>query len=194
MKRFPRRDINKLVRALKSIAGVDAAVVYGSIARGDYGPRSDIDVLVIVSELDIVEAAQDLLAGLQLKRAVQPLIRTAEQLEGADSGLMRNIFVEGFVLFAAKPLLIPAAGILDVNPWVLYIFDLKNLPQNEKARFNRQLYSSLKHGPTGGGLLGEVGGKKIARGCVMVPASGRARLDVLFRRFKVQINRMEVWK
>ena len=192
MKRFPRRDINKLLQALQSIQGIDAAIVYGSIARGDYGPSSDIDVLLIVDKPETVDIAQDLLAGLELSRAVQPIIRTREQLEAADSGLVRNIFQEGIVLFANAPLFIPAAGILDVHPWVLYSFELTNLPQKEKARFNRQLYSSSRNEGSGG-LLGEVGGKKIARGCVIVPTSAQKSIEAVFRRFGIQAQSMEIW-
>lgn len=192
MKRFPRRDINKLVHALQSIQGIDAAIVYGSIARGDYGPNSDIDVLLIVDAPETVDITQDLLAGLELNRAVQPIIRTREQLEATDSGLVENIFQEGIVLFASVPLFIPAASILDVHPWVLYSFELTDLPQKEKARFNRQLYSSTRYKGSGG-LLSEIGGKRIARGCVVVPASAQKSMEALFRRFRIQAQSMEIW-
>jgi len=192
MKRFPRRDINKLVHVLQSIQGVEAAIVYGSIARGDYGPRSDIDVLLIVDAPETVETAQDHLADLELNRAVQPIIRTREQLDSTDSGLTRNIFQEGMVLFTRIPLFIPAAGILGVHPWVLYSFELTDLPQKEKARFNRQLYSSAKKKGSEG-LLGDVGGKKLARGCVVVPASAKKSLDALFRRFRIQAQSLDIW-
>jgi predicted nucleotidyltransferase len=192
MRRYPKRDIHKLVQILKSIEGVEAAIVYGSIARGDYGPKSDIDVLIIADTIDTAEIAQDILAGLQLNRAVQPLIRTQAQLEDSDSGLMKNIFMEGEVLFARKPLSIPAAAILQLRPWVLYTFELTDLPQKEKARFNRQLYSSSIQGRTGG-VLGDAGGKKLARGCVMVPAAARKQIDVLFRRFKVRTASSDIW-
>jgi len=192
MKRFPRRDINKLVDALRSIQGIETAIVYGSIARGDYGPSSDIDVLLIVDTPETVDLAQDLLAGLELNRAVQPIIRTREQLEAADSGLVKYIFQEGMVLFARAPLFIPAASILDIHPWVLYSFELTDLPQKEKARFNRQLYSSTRYKGSGG-LLGEVGGKKIARGCVIVPASAQKNMEALFRRFRIQAQSTEIW-
>lgn len=192
MKRFPKRDINKLVHALQSIQGIDAAIVYGSIARGDYGPSSDIDVLLILDTLETEDIALDLLAGLELNRAVQPIVRTRKQLEATDSGLVENIFQEGMVLFARVPLNIPAASILDVHPWVLYRFELTDLPQKEKARFNRQLYSSTKHNGSGG-LLGELGGKRLARGCVVVPASAQKRIDALFRRFRVQARGMDIW-
>ncbi len=192
MKRFPRRDINKLVHALQSIQGIEAAIVYGSIARGDYSPSSDIDVLLIMDTPETVEIAQDLLAGLDLNRVVQPIMRTREQLESTDSGLAENIFQEGIVLFARMPLFIPAASILDIHPWVLYRFELGDLPQKEKARFNRQLYSSAKQKGSEG-LLGDVGGKKLARGCVVVPASAKKSIDALFRRFRIQTQSTDIW-
>ena len=192
MRRYPKRDINKLVQSLKSIEGVEAAIVYGSIARGDYGPKSDIDLLLIVDTTDTAGIAQDILAGLQLNRTVQPLIRTQVQLEESDAGLMKNIFMEGKVLFARKPLSMPVAAILELRPWVLYTFELIDLPQKEKARFNRQLYSSSIQGRIGG-ALGDAGGKKLARGCVMVPAAGRKQIDTLFRRFKVQTESSDIW-
>ncbi len=192
MKRFPKRDINKLVYALQQIPSIDAAIVYGSIARGDYGPSSDIDVLVIIDNLAVERATQDCFAGLELSRSVQPTIRTKEQLQETDFGLLRKIFQEGQVLFARKPLAIPAADILQIRPWILYSFELTNLTQKEKARFNRQLYSSTKYqGP--GGLLGEVGGRKVARGCVIVPTAAQNRMEALFKRFRIKAESLEIW-
>lgn len=192
MKKFPKRDINKLVHALQQIPGIDAAIVYGSIARGDYGPSSDIDVLVIIDDLAAASATTDCLAGLELSRSVQPTIRTKEQLQETDFGLLRKIFQEGQVLFARKPLSIPAADILQIRPWILYSFELTDLAQKDKARFNRQLYSSSKYKGSGG-LLGEVGGRKVARGCVMVPAETRNRIEALFKRFRIQAEVLEIW-
>ena len=192
MRRLPKRDIAKLARCLHQVQGVEAAILYGSIARGDYGPKSDIDVLVVVQDAGGARTVQDTLAELELSRPVQPTIRTTKQLEETDFGLLRKIFQEGLVLFAARPLGLPAADLLQVKPHLLFTFKLGTMPQKEKARFNRRLYQSKKHGSRGR-LIGEVGGRKLASGCVLVPAGARSRLEAIFKRFKVNAQPMDVW-
>lgn len=192
MRRLPKRDINKLTRRLHQVEGVEAAILYGSIARGDYGPRSDIDILVLVEDVRAGRMAREILAEIELSRSVQPTIRTKKQLEQTDFGLLRKIFQEGLVLFAKKPLDLPAADVLQIKPYTLFVFELGRIAQKEKARFNRELYQSKRHGGTGG-VIGEVGGRKLARGCVLAPAGARRRLEMLFKRFKVEAEGMQVW-
>jgi len=192
MRQLPRRDLGRLARALHKVEGVEAAVLYGSVARGDYGARSDIDVLVVASDARAAGAAQEALAELDLSRSVQPTVRTKQQLEKTDFGLLRRIFQEGLVLFARKPLELPAAGLLAIKPHVLFTFSLGNIPQKEKARVNRLLYHSKQQGKSGG-IVGDVGGRRLARGCVLVPASARKRLEMVFKHLRIQAEALEIW-
>lgn len=55
---------------------VRAAAVFGSVARGDFNDRSDIDVLVIADSLPDEPAARQLLAGSPTAGGVEAVIWT----------------------------------------------------------------------------------------------------------------------
>lgn len=83
------RLVHTLREALASIDGVAVALVFGSVARGDAGAGSDVDLLVLgdVSELKLNAALKP--AGRALGRAVHASAFTIEsfknQLRGGES-------------------------------------------------------------------------------------------------------------
>ncbi|MDC6170986.1 nucleotidyltransferase domain-containing protein [Paucibacter sp. XJ19-41] len=83
------RLVHTLREALASIDGVAVALVFGSVARGDAGAGSDVDLLVLgdVSELKLNAALKP--AGRALGRAVHATAFTIEsfknQLRGGES-------------------------------------------------------------------------------------------------------------
>ncbi len=192
MRKLPRREMNKLTQGLREISGVETVVLYGSIARGDYGPNSDMDILVIVRDRKSARLVREALSEIDLSRPLQPTIRTAKQLEQTDFGLLRKIFQEGIVLLCNKPQDLPAAGLLQLKPHILFAFDLKGVPQKEKARLNRLLYHS-KTGGHSGGLVGEANGRKLGRGCILVPKEAQKKIQSLFNRFKVRAESIDIW-
>lgn len=76
-------------------------VVYGSEARGEAGPHSDIDVLLILSDADKpsreVDRIADILADFNLRYGVlfSILPVTQERFEKAEGPFWRNVRREG---------------------------------------------------------------------------------------------------
>lgn len=59
-------DVVEMVRAAAARAGVQAAWLYGSVARGDDRPGSDIDVAIIAADgrtADVAATLRDMLSG-----------------------------------------------------------------------------------------------------------------------------------
>ena len=92
-----KRILNKIAKALSAIEDVKAVVLYGSFARGEYTSRSDIDLLILTTEKKTSEVVQDKVIQLEQEtgRNIQPTIRTLEELQKTDTGLLQNIFQEG---------------------------------------------------------------------------------------------------
>ncbi|HSW29056.1 MAG TPA: nucleotidyltransferase domain-containing protein [Longimicrobiales bacterium] len=66
---------------LADLAGVDAAFVYGSVARDDARPDSDVDVFVVGAGVDEIELARRTSeAGALLGREVNVAIYTPQQV------------------------------------------------------------------------------------------------------------------
>jgi len=184
----------KIVTKLSPIKDLKAIILYGSFAREDYGPRSDIDLMLITSKKEAIEEIQNTIISLELSRNIQPVIRTEKELTETDSGLLQNLFLEGKVLFLREPLDIDVASLLHLRPCLLYTFDLGNLDQNIKAKFNRKFYSRKRENYNYPGILKNLGGEKLGSGCVMIPFSEKKALEKFFRSHKVKFNSRRMWK
>ncbi|PIW68230.1 MAG: hypothetical protein COW10_03685 [Candidatus Omnitrophica bacterium CG12_big_fil_rev_8_21_14_0_65_42_8] len=191
-----KRILNKIAKALSAIEDVKAVVLYGSFARGEYTSRSDIDLLILTTEKKTSEVVQDKVIQLEQEtgRNIQPTIRTLEELQKTDTGLLQNIFQEGKVLYLREAADIPSAILLQQKPFLVYTFQLNSLTQKDKARFNRQLYQQTRKGYKYKGLLQGLGGQKLSAGCVLVPHTEKQKIEKFFRQFKVQFSQLKVWK
>jgi len=188
-----RRSLRKLVRFLAPISGVKSVILYGSFARGDFGPKSDLDLLIITDKAGTRNAVPKVLAGLEMDRRVQPTVRTESELRKTDSGLLKNVFEEGKVIYLREPMEIPVKALLALNPFSILVFELTKLDQKTKARFNREMYERTRGKYKYGGLLGEIGGRKLSRGCILIPQSARTRLLRFFKKYSVGSEEIEVW-
>lgn len=190
------RIFRKIVKTLSGIDDVRAIILYGSFARNEGTSRSDIDLLILTSEKKTFKKVQDSVISIETEigRNIQPTIRTLKELEKTDSGLLQNIFQEGKILYLKEPADIPSSMLLEQKPQLIYSFQISNLGQNEKAKFNNEFYGRKKGKYSYKGLLQEIGGQKLSAGCVLVPQREKGKAEKFFRKFRVQFTQLKVWK
>ena len=190
------RALKKIVRELSGIEDIRAVILYGSFARNEATSRSDIDLFILTGERKTQKLAEDKIIGLeqQLGRNIQPTIRKLKELKKTDSGLLQNIFQEGKILYLKEPADISSSMLLTQKPQLIYSFQISNLNQNEKAKFNNEFYSRTKGKYSYKGLLKEIGGQKLAPGCVFVPHTERQKIEKFFKKFKIKFDLLRVWK
>ena len=176
------------------VKDLKAIILHGSFARGDYGPRSDIDLVLITRTKEALEEIQNAIVSLDVGRSIQPIVRTEKEIAETDSGLLQNLFLEGKILFLREPLDFDVASLLRLKPFLIYTFDLASLDQKTKAKFNRTLYARSRDNYEYPGLLSTLKGEKLASGCITVPVSERKVVEKFFRSFKVTWNAVRVWK
>ncbi len=101
-------DFKDLIFHLKRAFGdrLDAVVLYGSRARGDFRPDSDWDLLVVVEDLPLSPLKRH---KIWLKVApdpwrflADPMLRTPEEWYGRPSSLALDIALDGVILFDAR--------------------------------------------------------------------------------------------
>jgi len=189
-----KRNLKKLVKCLTPIAGVKTVILYGSFARGDFGPKSDLDLFIITDKAGARNAVLRALAELELDRRIQPTVRTEQELRKTDTGLLQNVFDDGKVIYLREPMEIPVKALLGLKPFSIFIFELTHLDQKTKARFNREMYDRSRGRYKYDGLLGEIGGRRLSRGCVLVSTSAKARLLRFFKKYSVRVQEIEVWR
>ena len=190
------RILKKIVKELSVIEDIKTIILYGSFARGEYTSRSDIDLFIITTEDKTRAEVQDKIIELEseIERNIQPTIRTINELQKTDAGLLQNIFQEGKVLYLREPQDIPSAVLLQQKPYLIYSFQISRLSQKEKARFNRQLYEQTRKEYKYKGLLQEIGGQKLSPGCIMAPHTEKSKIEKFFKKFKVKFEQLKVWK
>lgn len=191
-----KRILHKIAKTLSAIEDVKAIVLYGSFARGEYTSRSDVDLFILTTEKKTHRKIQDAVIGLEQEtgRNIQPTLRTIEELQRTDTGLLQNIFQEGKVLYLRESADIPSAILLQQKPHLIYSFQISNLSQKEKVRFNRQFYEQTKATYKYKGVLREIGGQKLSAGCVLIPHSQKKKIERFFKKFRVRFNQLKVWK
>jgi predicted nucleotidyltransferase len=191
-----KRILKKIARELSKIEDVKAVILYGSLARGEFTSRSDVDLFILTTDDKTQKEVEDKVIKLEseIGRNIQPTIRTITELQKTDTGLLQNIFQEGKILYLKEPSDIPSAILLQQKPYLIYSFQISSLPQKDKARFNRQLYEQTKKDYKYKGLLQEIGGQKLSSGCIMVPHMQKEAIEKFFKKFKVKFEQLKVWK
>jgi predicted nucleotidyltransferase len=189
-----KRNLKKLVKCLVPIDGVKAVILYGSFARGDFGPRSDLDLFIITDRAGTRNAVFRALAGLELDRRIQPTVRSEAELRKTDSGLLQNIFDEGKLVYLREPMDIRVSVLLGLSAFSIFTFELTRLDQKTKVKFNREMYESGRGSYRYGGVLGKIGGERLSRGCAIVPVRARASLMRFFKKYRVRFQETKVWR
>ncbi len=74
--------LNKIIRRIVETASPEKVILFGSAARGEAGPDSDIDLLVIKSNAHRRRLAQEIYKNLLgVGRAVDVIVATPEDIE-----------------------------------------------------------------------------------------------------------------
>ena len=191
-----KRILKRIVNELSVISDIKLIILYGSFARGDYGPKSDIDLLIITTKPKSLNEIQNKIIGIEEKigKSIQPIIRTEKELKKTDIGLLQKLLQEGKLLYLKEPFEMSASEITKQKPYVIYIFQLNSLNQKTKAKFNRELYTRTKKKHVYEGLLQKIGGQRFSPGCIIIPFDKKNIVEKFFRRYKIKYEAKNVWK
>lgn len=191
-----KKILRKIAKGLSKIEDVKAVILYGSLARGEFTSRSDIDLFILTTDGKIHKEVQNEVIELEseIGRNIQPTIRTIAELQKTDTGLLQNIFQEGKILYLREPSDIPSAILLKQKPYLIYSFQISSLAQKDKVRFNRQFYQQTRKEYKYKGFLQKIGGQKLSAGCIMIPYKQKEKIEKFFKKFKVKFEQLKVWK
>lgn len=100
-------EINALERVTKSLSAlpeIERIVFFGSRARGDFNCSSDIDLLIVVTDIRIKNRVISILHDIELEYDVpiSPVIFTSREYEinkKLKSSFIENLEREGIVLY-----------------------------------------------------------------------------------------------
>lgn len=176
-----RTLIQRFLSALEAVPEIEAVVLFGSFARGEAGPHSDIDLLLVVDLPDpgvLRRRIARLIGGLSPHRDLNPVLTN---LHDTDPSFLRRAFEEGFVL-RGRVVLTPDR--LALEPRVLVAYDLSRLAPSEKVRVSRLVHGFRSEKTVKGrrrtykypGLRDRYGAEIVSRSVLLAKAADAQRL------------------
>jgi predicted nucleotidyltransferase len=98
------REIERIVPILSS-HGVEKIVLFGSLSRGDAGPASDLDLIVVQrTEKRFLDRIDDIIRLINPRCAIDILVYTPEEMRSlpSTSRFVRAVLHEGKVLYEKR--------------------------------------------------------------------------------------------
>lgn len=186
----------EFAQKIKDKKGILQIVLFGSVARGEDTPTSDIDIAIVYEGRDKDELLKNLYKVKPERIQLTPLNITQLSKETEMVGALSG---EGLLLHG-EPIKIKAEE-LDLKAKIILSYSLTRLEQKEKAKVNRALYGSQseykykgkKYTSKSKGLVSEHGIEKINRGVLLMDRKKSFKIKQLFHRFGVEYQEIPVW-
>ncbi|MBU2565748.1 MAG: nucleotidyltransferase domain-containing protein [Candidatus Thermoplasmatota archaeon] len=144
--------ISNFIDKVRKIPEVEGIVLYGSLARGDYDRRSDIDLLVILNTkrpVSFLTQITKICSDIEKDRKITPVLTN---LRDKDEGFLRNVFREGSVLYGK---LLLTAKQMALRPYMLVTYDLSNKKHSLQVKISRKVYGYASKKKLPGGKIYE---------------------------------------
>lgn len=176
--------LETITRRLRASDDVIGIVVFGSYARGDFGRKSDLDLLVILRPTlngdqdgvrrHAINIVSEVESETRLPVHIAPFVTSAGDPDGLGAEFLHELWTDGVVLYgeASTLAMLQPSGLA---PWSVVRFSLDGTLPKERVRLARRL-----HGTRGKPGIIRLPGLNLSRGAALVPAEQtRAVRDAL---------------
>lgn len=187
---------SEVFKELAGIKPLQAIILYGSFARGEVSPKSDIDLLLVFDSKGEARKQEkrvvEILTRARAKRIIVPACMGVEELQESPD-LIYNVMRDGKVMYKRIGVeLWPPAKLLGGRPMIIYEFDLAGLPHQKKVKLNRILYGVQVGKYSYKGLVEQRGGYRLGKGAILIPADTEAEFDGFFDSSKIKARKKYV--
>lgn len=193
-----KEPIFEFIKQVSDLEEVISITLFGSVAKEEATSMSDIDFLVVVSNIKIEKNITKIANEVSDKynKKFQVIAKT-KKLEGLDSSMIEEISKDGILLYGL-PIKIKQKD-LELEPYLLAIYSLADLPQSEKMKFKRAIFGSesvfkakKEYRTVQEGLLKMCNGSRLGRGAIIFP-SKRKEIIKQLEYFKVKFKVFTVY-
>lgn len=177
-----------------NLKGLDAIVLFGSVARGEDRRGSDVDLLLVYETGGDALEAEDKTAKIasEMPYATVSLVNKSYEELSTNPHFAFEVLRDGIVLYK-RPSEAPfKANIFPLKLFYIYAFHLNGLSQVEKTRVTVALYGRRKGKYAYRGLLESVKGYRLGKGAVMVPAEAFNKIEKFFARNRINYRKAAV--
>jgi predicted nucleotidyltransferase len=99
-----QRDVailREVVRRIIEVAEPEQVILFGSAARGQLGPNSDFDLLVIKSDVEDTRALTRYIHAhlFDIRMPIDIIVATPEQIEASERKMLGQIYAEGRLMY-----------------------------------------------------------------------------------------------
>ena len=171
---YKLEEIKELGREIGEIKGVQAVILYGSYARGDFDEGSDVDLLIVFQDPQSLKHGWRSAMKITAKRNIfiQAVIMAVNELR--SSALLSSILREGKILYSTQSFNL--LGLAKFKPYALITYNLSKMSPNRKIKCIQTLYGRKSGKYTYKGVLTQLNGLKIGRNSLMIPFENIAKL------------------
>jgi predicted nucleotidyltransferase len=177
---------------------INRIILFGSVARGDFDRESDVDLFIdcreriekevkkVLKRFELSEVKEK----WRLKDITNPISLKVGDLE--KWRLRRSIISSGIILYG-KYKEMPR----DVKYYFLFNLDFRGMERKRKIKIWRELYGYKQRVGekeyTSKGFLYKVGGKKLEKSMIIVPAENKSKIMGFLKKYKIRYKMSEIW-
>ncbi len=187
-----------LMSIIEKVPSIQTVVLYGSIARGDYDKRSDIDIMLVVDSED-KEGLNTIISQVITELRPHREIRTVvTDLHDYDEDYYQNVFREGRVLYG-KVILTPEN--LALKPYLIISYDLSGKPNTLQVKISKRVHGYTSKKVIDGeekiykydGIEKKYNGKVISKSAVILPYDFGCEFTEELKGLGVPFKLLKVW-
>lgn len=145
---LPEEDRESLENFLKELRHwapptLQAVILYGSMARDDFGASSDIDLLIVFDEENPSDRADEIVRIITSVKPTREISPVLTDLTDVGEDLIREVMREGIVLYGK---LVVSPEDLALRPYRIVSYGLEDAGGSEKTKIMRRVhgYSTIK--------------------------------------------------
>jgi len=186
-------SLSEIVNAIKTVDGVIAIILFGSVARGEADEGSDIDLFVLFDDEDKMRLNEwEVTRRVPSNVFAQTICACPSTLGKLNPVFLDSVLKDGLILYAQYPLILKSR-LAGATACFIVTYSLKDLPQKEKQKVNYQLFGSEVAGRRYIGLVEQGGGRRLGRGCFLIPREKAEGVLNVLNKHDIKYNTIETY-
>lgn len=190
------KEIKKNFRNKKE---AEAIILFGSVARGEAGTESDLDICVVYKKGGR-RILSDMFLDLEKKYNKDiNVIFTDSEFKDLGRHFIETIIKEGMVLKGKIPEI--SVQRLELEPYEIMKYELTSLSQTDKMKVKRLLYGSKStkrykgkvYQSKNDGLVKKFGGIRMGIASILIPEKHALEVERALRKHGAKLRKYTVW-
>jgi len=204
-----RLPIMDFVDRASEIPNLKVAVLFGSIVKGEFHKKSDIDILLLFDSENNPEVgeesktahkiASDILSKHDIPHSFSFVMENINK-PYLDAQFLRRVVNEGFIIWALPEIKILEKKQPNMEPATIFSYSLTSLRPKDKMAVHRALYGYKVDKTVKGkrylnetkGIVGERG-EKLGDGVFMIPSRASEDVIDIFKQYNTKYKKKDIW-